>query len=833
MKSKIKNYIDNYWLFFIIITQPILDIIAYFSFDEFLTPISFVTRSVYLLFIVLYTFIKVKDKKKYILLELPFLLFSLIHLLNSVRTSGINIFDDLRYLILVMQMPITTISLSMYIKENRSHSKKIEKGMWVSLVIICISVILSVITKSYNDTYEGYGLTGWFTSANTQSMILVTLFPYCLYTFSKRNKYIYLLGLMMGFLLLYFNGTKACYYTLIFSLIAMIYILITYFKVQKNLLKISLTIGTLLLSILVFKFSSTFERDTTMNNIEEENQTILNEIDMDNLSREEAISVLKTSYLYEQMIEDLGEEDVYNEMKDKISASNLSDNRLVKRTYAKIIYNRSDLLTKLVGFNQGEIEKYERDLENDITAIFYYYGYIGFTLYILFILYFVVLAVRLIIKNPVMILSGKFVILSFGILLSLIGSEYSGALLRKPNANIYFTLLLTLYFIYISKNLKEKKYKKDKVTFLLLHLGYGGIESSVINQVNTLIEDKEVEIISFYKLKNSQTTRIDKRVKIKYLYDGGPNKEEFLKAVKEKKIINILTEGLKSIEILTKKKILIIDAIISSDAEYFISTRYEFNKLLSKFGNKNTIKIAEEHHYHNNNQKYINIITKKYKNIDYLFALTKTLEEDYKKFLINNNHTKVVLVPNMLYEIPNKTSKLEQKNILTVGRLDIGKRNDAIIKAFSKIENKDWKLYILGDGKEMNNLSNLIKELKLEDRVFLEGYKTKEQIEEYMLKSSLFLMASETEGLPMVLLEAMSYGIPCIAYETASGTNDIISNDINGYVIKNRDEKEYIEQINKVIEDESLRKKLGKNAKETSRKFSKEEIKKIYQKIIK
>lgn len=833
MKSKIKNYIDNYWLFFIIITQPILDIIAYFSFDEFLTPISFVTRSVYLLFIVLYTFIKVKDKKKYILLELPFLLFSLIHLLNSVRTSGINIFDDLRYLILVMQMPITTISLSMYIKENRSHSKKIEKGMWVSLVIICISVILSVITKSYNDTYEGYGLTGWFTSANTQSMILVTLFPYCLYTFSKRNKYIYLLGLMMGFLLLYFNGTKACYYTLIFSLIAMIYILITYFKVQKNLLKISLTIGTLLLSILVFKFSSTFERDTTMNRIESENQTILNEIDMDDLSREEAITVLKTSYLYEQMIEDLGEEDVYNEMKDKISASNLSDNRLVKRTYAKIIYNRSDLLTKLVGFNQGEIEKYERDLENDITAIFYYYGYIGFILYILFILYFVVLAVRLIIKNPVMILSGKFVILSFGILLSLIGSEYSGALLRKPNANIYFTLLLTLYFIYINKNLKEKKYKKDKVTFLLLHLGYGGIESSVINQVNTLIEDKEVEIISFYKLKNSQTTRIDKRVKIKYLYDGGPNKEEFLKAVKEKKIINILTEGLKSIEILTKKKILIIDAIISSDAEYFISTRYEFNKLLSKFGNKNTIKIAEEHHYHNNNQKYINIITKKYKNIDYLFALTKTLEEDYKKFLINNNHTKVVLVPNMLYEIPNKTSKLEQKNILTVGRLDIGKRNDAIIKAFSKIENKDWKLYILGDGKEMNNLSNLIKELKLEDRVFLEGYKTKEQIEEYMLKSSLFLMASETEGLPMVLLEAMSYGIPCIAYETASGTNDIISNDINGYVIKNRDEKEYIEQINKVIEDESLRKKLGKNAKETSRKFSKEEIKKIYQKIIK
>ena len=64
-------------------------------------------------------------------------------------------------------------------------------------------------------------------------------------------------------------------------------------------------------------------------------------------------------------------------MKDKITASNLSDNRLVKRTFAKIVFNNSDMLTKLVGLNQGEIEKHEMDLENDITAIFYYYGYIG------------------------------------------------------------------------------------------------------------------------------------------------------------------------------------------------------------------------------------------------------------------------------------------------------------------------------------------------------------------------------------------------------------------------------------------------------------------------
>ena len=833
MKNKINKYIDNYWLFFIIITQPILDIIAYFTFDEYLTPISFIARSFYLVFIVIYTFIKVKDKKKYILSQLPFMAFSAIHLLNSIRTSGLNIFDDLRYLILVMQMPVITISLCTYIQENRSQAKKIENGLCISLITICLSVILSIITKSFTHTYEGYGITGWFTSANTQSMILVAIFPYCLYTLSKRNKYIYLLGLMMAFFLLFFNGTKACYYTLIFSLIAMIYVLITYYKVQKNLIKVSLTIGMLLLSVLMFQFSSTYQRDSVMNNIAEENQSILNELDTNNLTKEETINTLKTSYLYAKMIDDFGEDIVYKEMKDKITAENLSDNRLVKRIYAKVIFDRSDMITKFVGINQGEIEKYGMDIENDITAIFYYYGYIGFALYITFLTYYFVLAIKLFIKNPLMIFSGKFIILSFNILLLLIGSEYSGALLRKPNANIYLALILTLYYTYINKKLKDKKTKKNKVSFLLLHLGYGGIETSVINQANTLIEDHEVEVISFYKLSNNQSNRLNNKIKVKYLYEGEPNREQFYKAVKEKKYINILKEGIKALEIIVKKKILVIDSIIDCDSEYIISTRYEFNMLLSKYGNKNCTKIAEEHHYHNNDKNYIEILSKKYNKIDYLFALTKTLEEDYKKFLVNNNHTKVELVPNMLYEIPNKNSNLTEKNIITVSRLDIGKRNDEIIKAFSKIEDKEWKLYIIGDGKEFENLTKLVEQLELKDRVFLTGYKNKQEIEEYMLKSSLFLMASITEGLPMVLLEAMSYGIPCIAYETASGTNDIISNNENGYIIKDRNEEEYIKRINEVTKNEELRKKLGLNAKETSKKFSKEEIKKILNKILK
>ena len=126
-----------------------------------------------------------------------------------------------------------------------------------------------------------------------------------------------------------------------------------------------------------------------------------------------------------------------------------------------------------------------------------------------------------------------------------------------------------------------------------------------------------------------------------------------------------------------------------------------------------------------------------------------------------------------------------------------------------------------------------MKELNLEKQVILTGYKNKKEIEKYMLESSIFLMASVSEGLPMVLLEAMSYGLPCIAYETASGTNDIIKNNVNGYIINNRDEDEYIEKLKELMNNNNLRKKMGESAKNTSIEFSKEKIVEIWLNILK
>ena len=85
----------------------------------------------------------------------------------------------------------------------------------------------------------------------------------------------------------------------------------------------------------------------------------------------------------------------------------------------------------------------------------------------------------------------------------------------------------------------------------------------------------------------------------------------------------------------------------------------------------------------------------------------------------------------------------------------------------------------------------------------------------------------------MVLLEAMSYGVPCIAYRTDSGTGDIIANDYNGFIIENRDLDEYINKIDLVLSDIDLRKKLGKNAVDKAKEFYKDNVIKKWIEIFK
>lgn len=369
-----------------------------------------------------------------------------------------------------------------------------------------------------------------------------------------------------------------------------------------------------------------------------------------------------------------------------------------------------------------------------------------------------------------------------------------------------------------------------KITILALHLGYGGIENAVATLSNLLCEKYEVEILSVYRLYKDPVFELDDRIKISYISNIKPNKKE-MKYYLKKKNFKMFFKGIgTSLKTGYVKYIKTASILRKLDTDVIISTRTVHNFLVSKFVKKNIRKIAWEHNHHNNNKKYINSLVNSCKKMDYFVPVSKELGEFYERYL----GKKVFYIPNCLDKIPNKLSKLDSKNLIAVGRLSREKGFDDLLKLFKRVstKNPEWKLNVVGDGMEKNKLLELAKELKLGDKVTFHGYQDKNYINDLMLDSSIYLMTSHTESFGLVLIEAMSYGIPCVAYTSAQGANEIIDDGINGYLVENRDQDEMLDKINALIEDEKLRKKLGKEARSKSKEYSGEVVLEKWSKLI-
>ncbi len=376
---------------------------------------------------------------------------------------------------------------------------------------------------------------------------------------------------------------------------------------------------------------------------------------------------------------------------------------------------------------------------------------------------------------------------------------------------------------------------KTKISILIYSLASGGAE----RQVSILLESLQDKYdLTLVLMNDTIFYTIPKDIKVVYLEKSKPVENGF------KKLIKLPFLGWKYKKILKKNNI---------DISFSFMTRPNYINIFSKlFGSKVKTIISERSHFslqysYNNLQSFINkILVKLYNYADMVIANSKGNAQDLR--LSFNICTKIQTICNAIDiqkidilqsgAINVKTKKFV---FVTIGRLDVGKNHQMIIDAMKSV---DAMLWIIGDGELKNNLELIIDNLKLKDRVKLLGRQKNPY--KFLSKADCFVFASNHEGFPNVLLEALACGLPVISTDCKSGPREILSpssdiwvqlqNDIElakyGILTPVGSTLKLKEAMKLIMNDNELRPKYKKQSKQRAEDFKIEKIIKQYEKIL-
>lgn len=184
----------------------------------------------------------------------------------------------------------------------------------------------------------------------------------------------------------------------------------------------------------------------------------------------------------------------------------------------------------------------------------------------------------------------------------------------------------------------------------------------------------------------------------------------------------------------------------------------------------------------------------------------------------------VHVIPNPCILRPERTSALECRRAVAVGRLVPVKGFDLLVQAWEKVAavHPDWELEIWGDGPERGALEQLIREKGLQGKVFLRGVTG--DVQGRLLQSSMLVFSSLFEGFGMVLVEAMACGVPCVAFDCPCGPGDIIRHGEDGLLARPGKVAELASALELLMGNEKLRASMAAKARENVKRYAAETV---------
>lgn len=274
-------------------------------------------------------------------------------------------------------------------------------------------------------------------------------------------------------------------------------------------------------------------------------------------------------------------------------------------------------------------------------------------------------------------------------------------------------------------------------------------------------------------------------------------------------------------EVLLQERPAIVDSLYPSESSFIPSIKdgsrkvleLHFNKFFRlQYGRRGLLGLADK------------IRTRLDERIVRRFDRFVVLTEEDKGYWGDLPNIKVI--PNAAIAADTGRSDCAAHRVIAVGRLDYQKGFDRLIEAWRIVKKEsdysDWRLDIFGQGEWKEMLIRIINNYGLSGSTRINS-PTKDIWNEYVT-SSLLVMSSHFEGLPMVMIEAMTCGLPPVTFDFKCGPKDIIDNGRNGLLVPEGDIPALAEAMKTLMREDTLRRKMGDEALRIREKFSEEKI---------
>lgn len=217
-------------------------------------------------------------------------------------------------------------------------------------------------------------------------------------------------------------------------------------------------------------------------------------------------------------------------------------------------------------------------------------------------------------------------------------------------------------------------------------------------------------------------------------------------------------------------------------------------------------------------KRWMNELIAQLRKLDAFVTLTHEDAEQWKEL------ENVQVIPNPVNELSVEHSDCKAKQVIAVGRLFEQKGFDMLIDAWKPVADKhpDWTLKIYGDGELRGALTEQISRLRLDGKCILEPF-TDDIYSKYR-ESSIFVLSSRFEGFGLVIVEAMSCGVPVVSFTCPCGPRDIITDGVDGILADNGDVNMLSDKISYLIEHNEYRAEMGSNAVSKAQEYSIDKI---------